>query len=200
MTTKDTNPPEFDSNTVAAAKRGDSDALATMWRALNPKLLRFLRSLGAAEPDDIASQVWVEVARGLDRLSDDPHQVRGLLFTIARRRYIDEARRTQRRRQTSLDALRPKSIPIWEPIGEIASTLDAEALLRRLEPALAELVALRVIAGLSNEEIADLTGKSQGAVRTATHRALRQLQALLLATTNPGLSVTNFEPAAMDQT
>jgi RNA polymerase sigma-70 factor, ECF subfamily len=189
----------FDSITVAAARRGDNQALGAIWRALNPKLVRLLRSLGAHEPDDIASQVWIEVARNLHRLADDPHEVRGLVFTIARRRCIDERRRMQRRPQRSLETVDDGESPLWQPIADIESSLDAEALLRRLDPAIAELIALRVIAGLSNAEIAKLTGKSEGAIRVATHRGLRQLQTLIESSKSPNISVTDAAPAAMDQ-
>lgn len=189
----------LDAETIASARGGDHNALGAIWQALNPKLLRFLRSLGAQEPDDIASQVWVEVARNLHRLSDDPHAVRGLLFTIARRRSIDDVRQRRRRPQRALQVSDQLQGPSWQPITEIESTLDAEALLRRLTPEIAELVALRVIAGFSNEEIAQLTGKSQGAVRVATHRGLRQLQTLLESSRPMKIPVTDSAPASIDQ-
>ena len=176
--------------------------LPRLFRAAFAKLLRFLRSLGAQEPDDIASQIWVEVAQHLERLADDPHDVRGLLFTIARRRCIDERRRKQRRPQRSLETLEiseGKHGPSWQPIADIESTLDAEALLRRLDPAIAELIALRVIVGLSNAEISRLTGRSEGAIRVATHRGLSHLRNLIESPTSLHVSVTDPMPATMDQ-
>ncbi len=189
----------LDTDIIASARCGDRNALGTIWRALNPKLLRFIRTLGVQEPDDVASQVWLEIARNLHRLDDDPIRVRGLLFTIARRRCTDAHRRSLRRPQQSLDALRPTDVPTWQPIGDIASTLDAEALLRRLAPDIAELIALRVIVGMSNAEIAAITGKSEGAIRVATHRGLRQIQALLDSSSSEQLSVTKPDAPAMDQ-
>ena len=201
MATEDKNTvaPRLDTNTIALARRDDRRALGAIWQVLNPKLLRFIRTLGAQEPEDIASQVWVEVARNLHRLDDDPHKVAGLLFTIARRRCIDEHRRLKRQSQRSLDSLNRAHTPAWQPIAEIESSLDAEALLRRLAPEIAELIALRVIAGFSNTEISTITGKSEGAIRVATHRGLRQLQTLLDSSASKELSVTNPTAPAIDQ-
>jgi RNA polymerase sigma-70 factor (ECF subfamily) len=39
----------------------------------------------------------------------------------------------------------------------------------------AEVVLLRVLAGFSAEDVAEMTGRSPGAVRVLQHRALRRL-------------------------
>jgi hypothetical protein len=53
----------------------------------------------------------------------------------------------------------------------------AIGLLAGLSPDQAEAVALRVIAGLDTTAVADILGKSAGAVRVALHRGLRALAA-----------------------
>jgi RNA polymerase sigma-70 factor (ECF subfamily) len=42
----------------------------------------------------------------------------------------------------------------------------------------AEIIVLRVVAGLDVGQVARITGKSPGAVRVATHRGLRRLASL----------------------
>jgi RNA polymerase sigma-70 factor (ECF subfamily) len=61
-----------------------------------------------------------------------------------------------------------------------------------LRPDEAEIVVLRVIAGLSAKDVAAITGRSAGAVRVIQHRALRRLAGLLDKTL-----VTFFGSAAM---
>ena len=58
---------------------------------------------------------------------------------------------------------------------ERLSTDDALRLVASLPPDQAELVALRVIAGLDVAAVAAITGRSPGAVRVGVHRALRVL-------------------------
>ena len=54
-------------------------------------------------------------------------------------------------------------------------TAVALALIGSLKADQAEIVALRVIAGLDVAAVAKVTGKSPGAVRVTAHRGLREL-------------------------
>ena len=51
--------------TLGAARGGDERAVATLWRELNPRILRYLRGRNYGDVDDIASEAWIEIARGL---------------------------------------------------------------------------------------------------------------------------------------
>ena len=55
------------------------------------------------------------------------------------------------------------------------STRQAVALVKQLSKDQAEVVALRVIAGLDTDAVAQMLGKSPGAVRVTLHRALKAL-------------------------
>ncbi len=62
--------------------------------------------------------------------------------------------------------------------GELEARLALDAALRRvarLPRDQAEVVALRVLAGLSAEQVGEIVGKRAGAVRVLQHRALRRL-------------------------
>jgi RNA polymerase sigma-70 factor (ECF subfamily) len=166
----------FTSSDVSAAKAGDEAALGTIWRSLQPAILRYMRSLGTEGAEDVASVVWIELARALPTLRDDePESLRKLLFTIARRRMIDEIRRRSGLRLVAPLDEQPELVAVEE--GRLE---DALALLRRLPKAQAEVVALRVVAGFSAEEVAEITGQSAGAVRVMAHRALARLREMLI--------------------
>ena len=59
------------------------------------------------------------------------------------------------------------------------STRAAVALIATLPPDQAEVVLLRVVAGLEVAEVAAITGKHPGNVRVLSHRALRRLAEVL---------------------
>ena len=61
----------------------------------------YLRAHGAAEPEDLAGEVFLQVVRGLDRFSGAERDFRAWVFTIAHRRLVDDAppRRAGRRRR-----------------------------------------------------------------------------------------------------
>ena len=61
------------------------------------------------------------------------------------------------------------------------ATRRAVALVRTLPPDQAEVVLLRVVAGLEVAEVAELLGRSTGSVRVLSHRGLRRLAGTLAA-------------------
>jgi len=60
-------------------------------------------------------------------------------------------------------------------------TEAALALIATLPPDMAEVVLLRVVAGLSADEVARIMGKSPGNIRVLQHRALARLARELAA-------------------
>jgi RNA polymerase sigma-70 factor, ECF subfamily len=159
---------------------GDRFALGELWDAHNAALVRFLRSLRVREPDDVAADVWVDLARRMPSIGPDPEAFRKVLFTIGRRRAIDAHRLLARRPSFEVD---PQSqyrfVDRSKPTDDIVGDeLVAQSLLVRLPRAQAEVVALRIIAGFSAAEVAELTNRSEGAVRIMAMRGLRRLREL----------------------
>ncbi len=58
---------------------------------------------------------------------------------------------------------------------ENLATTAALAAISALPPHQAEVILLRVLAGLNIEAVARITGRTPGAVRVAAHRGLRRL-------------------------
>jgi RNA polymerase sigma-70 factor (ECF subfamily) len=171
--------PGIDGAVIRRAAAGDREALAVLWRGHQPGLLRYLRGMSVRLADDVASQVWLEAARSLHRFEGGDKDLRRWLFTIARRRMID-AYRVEGRRREEPTARLPEAAAI-DPTEDLVDevTGPASAALRRLAPGQAEIVLLRVVGGFSVDEVAEITGKSPGAVRVTAHRALRRLAGIL---------------------
>ncbi len=169
-----------DDETLRRARSGDADAIATLWRIYQPQVLRLLRAKQAIAPEDIASDVWLEVGRGLDRFRGDGTAFRRWVFTLTSRRAIDESRRRRRRGEISADLSGDDwCAPHAEDDFDAGGALDrALTLLRRLKPATAEVVMLRVVHELPVAEVARITGRSEGGVRTIVHRGLGELRSL----------------------
>ena len=165
--------------TLAAAQDGSETAFAELWRDVNPVLLRYLRGTAAGAAEDIAAETWVQVVRGLPGFRGDEQAWRAWVFTTARRRAADEARRRSRHPAASLDEVHGGQEPRTEDAGDLAvenlATEAAIAAVSALPPLQAEVILLRVLAGLDTETVARIVGRSQGAVRVAAHRGLRRL-------------------------
>jgi RNA polymerase sigma-70 factor (ECF subfamily) len=172
-----------------AARHGDDDAFAELYRDAQPMLVRYLRV--AAEPgtaEDVAADTWVTVVRGLKQFRGDEHAWRGWLVTTARRRAIDAGRLRDRRPTVPLEAGdEPPAAPGAERVA--LDNLDTAAALRlvaTLPPQQAEAVMLRVVVGLEPKQVARVLGCSPGAARVAVHRGLQRLAVTLSA--SPSLS------------
>jgi len=164
---------------VAAARTGAEWALAALYREFHPGLLRYLRVQEPNDGEDLVSETWLDAAAGLDRFQGDEWAFRRWLFTIARRRLIDHRRRRARIPSThaGLDALGGRPGP-EDTEGAVLAADDTETALARiaaLPPDQGEVILLRVLAGLDVGEVAEIMGKTPGAVRVLQHRALQRL-------------------------
>ena len=170
---------------IEAAARGDEQAFAIIWHALQPPLLRYLRVVAREAADDLASDTWLEVVRGLPAFTGDEAGFRSWVFTIARHRAIDLRRQQARRPVEPVPAeLLPELGSSDDPAAAALETLSTEAalaMIARLPPDQAEVVMLRAVAGLDVAQVAELVGKRPGTVRVLAHRGLRRLAAMFPA-------------------
>ena len=138
-----------------------------------PVVAGYLRLQGSAEPDDLTSDVFLGALRNLDAFQGDEAAFRSWLFTIAHRRLLDERRRLRRR---------PPPEPLTDTVQYRASddveatvvTAAGQARVRALCDALApdqrDVLLLRLLGGLTVEEVATALGKTPGAVKALQRR------------------------------
>jgi RNA polymerase sigma-70 factor, ECF subfamily len=133
--------------------------------------------------DDVAQEVCIAVLSALPRYQDMGRPFVSFVFGIASHKVADAMRSAARQALPTADV--PDG-PDDRPGPEEAALacLEAErvrALLARLPAQQRELVALRVLFGLSAEETGRALGMSPGAVRVAQHRALARLRTFVAA-------------------
>jgi RNA polymerase sigma-70 factor, ECF subfamily len=162
------------------ARRGEDLGFLTLYRALQPRLLRFLSVRTTDGADDVAAETWLQVVRDIGRFRGDADEFRAWLFTVARNRAVDAARAAKARPTVAVADVTEIGVSALAPSAETQalermSTEVALRLVATLSPEVAEMVALRVIAGLDPAAVGDIVGKSAGAVRVAVHRALATL-------------------------
>ncbi len=181
---------------LAAARDLHEPALAELYRDLQPSLLAYLRAQRPNDADDLASETWIAAARGLRRFKGGEDDFRRWIFTIARRRLLDvrrsEARSPERVAREGAAVEAAVSPDAATEAIEAAGTRRALRRISTLPPEEAEIVVLRVVAGLSAKDVAAITGRTPVAVRVLQHRALKRLGALF-----DRALVTLFGAAAM---
>jgi RNA polymerase sigma-70 factor (ECF subfamily) len=169
---------------LASAQGGDEVAFTAIFRDVQPALLRYLRVIAPGSADDVAADTWEHVLSGLVKFRGEEPAFRAWLFTIARHRAVDLGRARARRRTVSLEgsgALEGSRLTAPDA-ADVAldrlATQAALAMVATLPRDQAEIILLRVVAGLDAQQVARIVGKSPGAVRVAAHRGLRRLAQL----------------------
>jgi len=165
---------------IVRARAGDEEAFGVLYRDVQPRMLRYLRTLVGADAEDVASETWLNVARDLGQFEGDSDGFRGWVATIARHRALDHVRHAQRRPQAA--EIEASALETWAASDdtehralESVATDAAIALIARLPSDQSEAVLLRVVVGLDAISAAKVLGKRPGAVRTACYRGLRRL-------------------------
>ncbi len=173
--------PDF-TRALMAAKDGDSDAFADLWRIANPRLLRYLKVMAPELAGDVASATWATIGRTLDGFPADEVAFRKLMIRIARDETAARRRVGGRRPDAIIDLVRAEAAGRAAGESGAAEPLPTAAAVRlvgRLPGDVAEMVALRVIVGLDAEATAELVGLRPGGVRVAVQRGLRRTADLL---------------------
>jgi RNA polymerase sigma-70 factor (ECF subfamily) len=164
--------------TLASAQGGDETAFACLFRDIQPTLLRYLHVI-TPDADDVAGDTWLQVVKGLPRFRGGEEAFRAWLFTIARHRAVDAGRSRSRRPDVPLTLAQIAEQPLAPDAAELAleaiSTRSVMVLIKSLPREHAEIIMLRVVAGLEAADVARIVGKTPGAVRVTAHRALRRL-------------------------
>jgi RNA polymerase sigma-70 factor (ECF subfamily) len=171
---------------LALARAGDEVAFGRIFDRTQPALLRYLRALAPTAADDIASETWLSIVRDLRSFHGDEKAFRAWVLTIGRHRMVDARRADARQLAVPMAELpAPGDAPVAPDTSELvveqADTRRALALIATLPPDQAEAILLRVVAGLEVAQVADIMGRSPGAVRVLTHRGLRTLAARVVS-------------------
>jgi RNA polymerase sigma-70 factor (ECF subfamily) len=161
-----------------AARGGAPWAFERLYEDLAPAVAGYLRVQRASEPEDLVSEVFLGVFRGLASFHGTEKQFRSWVFTIAHRRLLDERRRAARRPHLeTVDAeVRAMGGDVEREAFDSLGSQWVYDVCARLSSDQRTVLLLRVIADLSVEEVGRITGKSAGAVKALQRRALEALR------------------------
>ena len=171
---------------LASAKLGDHVAFTAIWHELNPRVSRFVqfKTYGSRiDYEDVVSETWLGVAKDIRKFNGDFKELTSWIFTIARNRIVDAARKRDR----SIVSSDLQDEAYWLPSStDLESDFQAAegvqeivGLINQLPPAQAEVVLLRVVSDLTVEETAKILKKSANSVRVLSHRGLESLREMI---------------------
>lgn len=164
---------------VQKALEGDRTAFGTLYEYYLPRIYRYLyhRTLNRETAEDLTSRSFLKALDKLESYSPRRGSFSAWLYRIAGNSLIDHYRREGR----------SKTVPaVWDEVPSAEDFVpdvhnrlcweQVRPLVGALPPDKREILFLRIWDGLSFPEIAEITGKSEGACKMGFSRTLEQLR------------------------
>jgi RNA polymerase sigma-70 factor (ECF subfamily) len=162
---------------MLAVAQGDSAALRELCGRYERPLYGFLhRAADGCDSDDLYQETWLRVVRAARRF-DPSRRFSTWLFQIALNLARDLRRRARPEPQPVevLELAAASAAPSHEPLDGV---IDLRRLLAALPEAQREVVVLRVLQDVSEEQAAAILQCPRGTVKSRLHHALERLAAL----------------------
>jgi RNA polymerase sigma-70 factor (ECF subfamily) len=173
---------------VRRAQKHDQEAFAQLYEEYFDRIYRYitLKIGDAVEAEDLTQQVFLNSLRSISSFKWRGKPFSAWLFRIAHNQVVDFLRRKKR-----------KAVPLEETLvsGDdnpqlvAEQKLDIEQVLsatKQLTDAQREVISLRFASELSIAQVAEVMGKSQGAVKALQHSGIVALRKALLVKENEG--------------
>ncbi len=162
---------------LGAAQHGAEWAWQQLFDDLAPAVNGYAISRGVRDHEDLVSEVFGELAERIRSFTGNEQGFRSWTFTIAHSRIVDHQRRQNRNPEVGI----PDGLDIPghdDPADLLEQVLDPvlAAALTRLTSDQRETLMLRIVAGLTLEETAEVTGRNVNAVKQIQFRALQTLR------------------------
>jgi RNA polymerase sigma factor (sigma-70 family) len=142
----------------------------------------YLKARGVDDPEAVTQDVFLAFYPKIEGLTGGLQGAKSLIFSIAHARMVDHYRRLERR--PHLTPYDPQHDGRTTPSAEdrvVELDGGAAAMLDGLSGEHQEVLALRIVADLSIEQVAAIMGKSTGAIKQLQRRALQNLKAQTLS-------------------
>jgi RNA polymerase sigma-70 factor, ECF subfamily len=162
------------------------DAFGELYERYVNKIYNYIyyRTGSAADAEDLTARVFMRALQNIDGYEDRGYAFSAWLYRIAHNLVANWHRDNSRRPTIGIDDLAQWHVSGKGPEDMTALLEDRAALLEaieRLPTDRRELLLLKFVDQLSNAEIGDVMGRSEGAVKSLYHRTLQSLRQELVA-------------------
>lgn len=178
---------EDEARLVKQAQAGDADAFTEIYQRYRPKIYRYIyfRVATEATAEDLTTEVFIRVVERIDEFEYRGRPLLAWLYTIARHLVADHHRQHGRTTWVELNEGIASDNHAEDPVH----TTEVSLLQERMAVALEELteeqrqvIILKFFEEFDNQTVAELLGKTVGAVKALQHRALASLHRLFADT------------------
>jgi RNA polymerase sigma-70 factor, ECF subfamily len=176
---------------VIKSQKGDSDAFSKLYDAFFAPMYRYIfYKVNRSEADDILEVLFLKAWENIKSYKKRKNVTfKSWLFRIAHNLVVDHYRLA--RTHQELDPRLADTKRDIDPLDRTARSLNNETLktaLSKLKKKYRDIIVLKFVNELSNDEIGRILKKSEGSVRILQFRALRALKDHF-----EGIGISNFE-------
>ena len=159
------------------ATRGDREAFGALYENYVGRIYNYIyyRTGNTSDAEDLTERVFYRALRHISNYNDRGLPFSAWLYRIAHNLVANWYRDTSRRKEFPLDDAVFRSRQDDHPEHEILKSEEKERLLleiRRLPPERQQLLILKFVEHLSNAEIGQVMGRTEGAIKSLYHRTL----------------------------
>jgi RNA polymerase sigma-70 factor (ECF subfamily) len=161
--------------------KSDKEAFGQLYEQYVDRIYNYIyyRTGNHADAEDLTARVFFRAMQHIERFEDQGVPFSAWLYRIAHNLVANWHRDNSRRTLISLEDLINWRFPQDGPEQLTVSTDDQAALLdaiQRLPADRQDLLILKYVEQLSNAEIGEILGRSEGAVKSLYHRTLLTLR------------------------
>ena len=173
---------------VKRAQHREQEAFAQLYEAYFDKIYRyiFFKIGSEMEAEDMTQQVFLKALESISSFKWQGKPFSTWLYRIAHNQIVDYFRRKTKRAVVPLEEA-PAILSTDDPQAIAEQSLDIERVVSAttcLTDMQKECISLRFASGLSIAEVAQIMGKSEGAIKALQHSAIIALRKVLVVTEN----------------
>ncbi len=181
MSANQADRPESDTALVQQAQAGDAAAFGALYQRYVTEVYNYCYQRTGSVPDaeDLTARTFHQALANLDSYVHTGAPFAAWLYRIAHNLVANWYRSQRRRPAIRLTEALGLTTPADSPQAQVEAQEEHERLraaIRRLPPARQQVLILRFSHDLSNREIGEITGRSEGAVKVLIHRTLNALR------------------------
>ena len=170
-----------DNDVLVKAVQGDQEAFGTLYERYVGRIYNYVyyRTGNHHDAEDLTARVFFRAIRGINNYEDRGLPISAWLYRIAHNLVANWHRDKSRRPEILLEDGIGFHIPTEHPETTLMQDEESENLMRiirKLPSERQQLLILKFVDHLSNAEIGQIMGRTEGAIKSLYHRTLLTLR------------------------
>lgn len=164
------------------ARGGDQRAFETIYDQYRPAVYKyvFYRTGDVALAEDLTAEVFVQVVKNISTFEYRGRPLLAWIYRIASNLVSGHYRKNGQANLLPLhDGIVDNDADPAQTAQQLLNTRRLAAAMPRLTEPQRQVILLKFIDGLSNAEVGEIMGKTEGSVKSLQHRALAALRRVL---------------------